>query len=1118
MKNKNQELIEKLDLFIKKYYKNRLIRGFLWSVTLTTVLFLVIIMLENVFNFEPIVRTGLFFTYSALLLFVLTRLVFIPCFQLLKIGKLITYQQAAEIVGSHFNDIQDKLLNTLQLIGQNKESGENSDLVIASIEQKTRSLNLFKFTLAIDFRKNFKYLRFAGVPVIIILVLILLSPRTISDPTSRIIRFNETFTKPLPYTIEILNIKLDALQQEDFELRVKIIGDEIPSEVFIKTGDVIYKMLRTKDFNYTFKFKSLQSNINFKIVTGDLQSATYTIIVLPKPIILNFDLLINYPEYTGKKCEKFENQGDVVVPEGTKITWNFFTKDVEEILMRFSSEIILKKTKSANKFTFSGSPMTNCTYSIKPVNSRVFFSDSLLYRLMVINDGYPSIFVVESTDSVLFTKLFFNGTIKDDYGFSKLTFNYKIYNQKDTTGNYTISEIPVEKKLNNQVFYYSIDLVSLLTDPGKKIIYYFEIRDNDQIHGPKATRTEPHIIATPTLEEISTKTEQNAQYINDELEKSISGSKSIIKTLDELNKQLVDQNSISWQDKKKMEDLIKSSEAIQKRIDDIKKKALENMSSEEKYLETSDRIIEKQKMLNEMIDQIFPEELKKMIEELKGLMNKVDKEKLGNLLEKMKMSNKELENQLDRDLALMKQIEFDRNLEETIKELRKTSEELEKLAEKAETPVNNLDKLLEKQNEINEKSDSLSAKVEQLQKDARNLEEPVELGNTEKLQDSIRKNLSKSKKSLEDKDKNKAAGLQKKAAGNMKELAQQMESANEESEEDQLEEDALNIRMILQNLVRLSFNQEELIRQTKPISKTDPRYLEIVVKQKEFGDKMKIVEDSLNAIAKRQLMIKPVITKEIMSINQNIDLALESFEARNIGAVVTRQQFAMTSINNLALLLNESLQKMNEKLSSSMKSKSGNKSCSNPSSGKSGKKSAKEMKDIQGKIGDQLKKLKEGLEGSKKPGNSNKSEQQGMNREIAKLAAQQETLRNEMQKYQEKFGSKGITDQTGLNETIRDMEQIEKDLINKKITQETIRRQQSIITRLLESEKAEQTRDREEKRESIEAKDQKISNLSKPFEYNINKRASHDQIELILPSLRSFYKNKVNSYIVKIEQ
>ena len=1114
----NQELIRKLDHFIRKYYKNRLMRGFLWTVTLTAIFFLLIVLLEYFFYFDKIVRTALFFTFSALLMFELTRLILIPVIQLLKIGKIISYNQAAEIVGNHFGEIQDKLLNTLELINQSKQSGENADLLMASIEQKTKSLKVFKFTRAIDFRKNFKYVRLAAVPLAIILMLIVFTPHTISEPTRRIIRFNENFIKPSSFRIEILNRKLVALQQEDFQLQVKLDGEEIPSEVFIKTGDISYRMVKDKGFNYHYNFKSLQSNINFRIIAGNIQTDEHTIVVLAKPIILSFDLSLNYPEYTGKKDEIVESQGDIVIPEGTAVSWHFYTKDVEEIVMRFSPEIILKKSVSGNKFTFSGTPLKNCNYSVIPINKNVPFSDSLLYKVMVVNDGYPSIFVTETADSVLPTNLFFKGTIKDDYGFTKLLFKYKVYVEDDSTQNYIFEEIPIEKKQNNQVFYYSIDLVKLLPDPGKKIMYYFEVADNDQINGPKFSRSELRTIATPTIAEISAQTEKNTEDINDELEKSISTSKSIKKSIEELNKQLIDENTMSWQEKKKIEDLIKSHEAIQKRIEDIKKKSAENLGNEEKYLETSERIMEKQKMLNEMMDQLFPEELKKMIEELKALMNQVDKTKLGDLLEKMKMTNKELENQLDRNLALMKQIEFDRKLEETVKDLRKTAEDLEKLAEKTELPSNDLNKLLEKQNEINQKSDSLSAKVEDLQKEAKKLEEPVDLGNTDKVQDSIKKNLSDSKRNLEENKKKKASDSQKKAAENMKQMAQQMESANEESENEELEEDAKNIRMILENLVRLSFDQEILINETKPISKTDPRYMELVVRQKEFRDKMKVIEDSLNAIAKRQIMIKPIITKELTAISQNIDFALEYFDARNIGAVVTRQQFAMTSINNLALLLNESLQKMNEQMSCNMKMKSGKKACSNPSPGKSGKKSAKDMKDIQAKIGEQLKKLKEGMQGMKSQGNANKSEKQGMNRDIAKLAAQQEALRNEMQKYQDDLKGKGIKDQGGMNEAARDMEQIEKDLVNKQITQETIMRQQRIVTRLLESEKAEQTREREERRESVEAKNQKLSNLGKTFEYNVNKRASQDQLQLMLPSLRPFYKTKVNSYIVKIER
>ena len=73
------------------------------------------------------------------------------------------------------------------------------------------------------------------------------------------------------------------------------------------------------------------------------------------------------------------------------------------------------------------------------------------------------------------------------------------------------------------------------------------------------------------------------------------------------------------------------------------------------------------------------------------------------------------------------------------------------------------------------------------------------------------------------------------------------------------------------------------------------------------------------------------------------------------------------------------------------------------------------------------------------------------------------------------------------------------------------------MSRLLESEKAEQIRDQEEKRESTEAKTQKISNPGLNYQYNMKKRTSQDNIQLSLPVVNLFYKNKVNSYIVKIE-
>jgi len=202
-------------------------------------------------------------------------------------------------------------------------------------------------------------------------------------------------------------------------------------------------------------------------------------------------------------------------------------------------------------------------------------------------------------------------------------------------------------------------------------------------------------------------------------------------------------------------------------------------------------------------------------------------------------------------------------------------------------------------------------------------------------------------------------------------------------------------------------------------------------------------------------------------------------------------------------------------MSSNMQSKGGKKSCKN-SSGKEGRASVKGMKGLQNQIGQQLQKLKEGMDAKSGKSGGKKAANGGINKEIARLAAQQEALRNEMKRYQDEMGSRGLKEQGSLNEAVREMEKIEMDLINKNVTQETMRRQQEIMTRLLESEKAEQIRDQEEKRESTESKNNKISNPVQNFKYNMKRKASFDNIQLFLPVLSSFYKSKVNSYIVKI--
>jgi hypothetical protein len=175
---------------------------------------------------------------------------------------------------------------------------------------------------------------------------------------------------------------------------------------------------------------------------------------------------------------------------------------------------------------------------------------------------------------------------------------------------------------------------------------------------------------------------------------------------------------------------------------------------------------------------------------------------------------------------------------------------------------------------------------------------------------------------------------------------------------------------------------------------------------------------------------------------------------------------------------------------------------------------------MQEEMNNQLQKLNKQLESQKKEGKekTGKAGNGKMSEQLARLAAEQEAIRNEMSKYMNQLNEQGIKDQNNLNDAMQQMEKTEKDLVNKRILQETINRQKEILTRLLESEQAEQKRDLEEKRQSTEAKEGNYSNPKGNFEYNKQKSSSTELLRTVQPSYNYFYKNKINSYFLKFEE
>lgn len=1104
-------LIDKLDAFIRKYYTNLLIKGLLYSIALLGSFFLIFTLFESLVWFSSVVRTIIFYTYILVGLFLIIRYITIPLLKLYKIGPRISHEMAAQVVGNHFSEVKDTLLNTLQLKRLSIESPENYDLIIAGINNKSKKLINVPFKSAVNYSSNKKYLYLALPPLLVIGILMVASPNILTGPGGRIIKHSVEFEKPLPFKLTIDNKDLTAVQLEDFTLNVSVSGEEIPAEIFVVTdGNELRMRPENGKLNFSYTFKKLQQDQKFRMLASGYYSDEYSIKVLPKPIILNYDIELTYPAYLKRKAEVVSNVGDINVPQGTVLNWKFYTRDADIVIFRIGDEQKNLSAGKSNAFTYNHKLMEGNGITVTTRNSYMTNHDSLLFYANVIPDLHPSINIDQYQDSVYDNKLYFRGLVRDDYGFRKLEF--KLARITDgQTGAEMSTNVAIQPDIVEQNFYYYFDVLSLDLEPGQEIKYYFEVWDNDGVNGSKSSRSQEMTFKVPSLEEINAMVDNHNEDLKDDFEETIKEAKAIQREIEKLNESFLNKKDLNYQDKKQIENLIERHKSLQNKIQEMQLENKQINSKESQIKDVDENILEKQKQLEKLFEDIMSDEMKEMFKELQKMMDELNKDKIKDALEKMKLQSEDIEKDLDRNLELFKQLELDKKLGEAIDEIKKLAEEEEKLSEETDSKnKKESEELLKKQEDIQKKFDEVSKDLEDLEQLNKELEEPNNFEIPEEQKKDAENEMKESKNSLKESQMKKASGHQKKASEKMKQMGDMLFEMQQEMEEEQLGEDADALREILENLVRVSFDQEDLMARIKNINRSDPNFPATIEEQKRIKDNLSMIEDSLLALSKRQMMIENFVNREIRNINNNTDMAMQAMQNRAIAMAGTKQQYVMTAVNNLALLLSEALKNMEQNMSMMASGKSGK---SNPKPGQ-GKASMKSMRQIQEKLNQQMEELRKGMQ--PKPGEGQQGKSGQVSEQLARMAAQQEALRKMLQQYGEELQKQGDVNQQGIQKMLQEMEKTETELVNKIINQQTMKRQQEILTRLLESEKAEMKREQEERRESNEGKDMPKPDPAKYFDSIGLPSKETELINTIPPSFRSYYKNKVNSYFIQI--
>jgi hypothetical protein len=1127
--NNSELLISKLEQFVRTYYRNIVIRGCIFFIAISSFLFIALALFEYFTYANSIMRALLLYTFIATNICIIFGLIIRPLLKIWGIGKRLSYEEAAKIIGKHFQEIDDKLLNALQLRKMSQEEDVPSmELLLASIDEKIKHVKPFRFQAAVNIRKNVKNVKYALIPVLIIVFVFVWDYHVFTEPTNRIVKYNQYFEKPAPYHFIIENENLTAFQNENFTLNIQVEGEEIPEELFIEAGNSTHKLQHNTKTTFSYEFKNLQRTFDFQLFTEEVKSRAYQLEVIPKPVLINFSMQLEYPAYTAKPNETIENRGDITIPQGTKITWKFNSRNTDEIILSCEDKKINLDAKKDNA-QHSMRLMQNMAYTVFNKNSYMTNSDSLQYYINIIADQYPAIDVTVFNDSAFIDRFYFKGTINDDYGFTKLNFVYAVLDRERKEITKEAVNIPIHQNINLQEFYHYFDAQTMNLEAGQTLEYYFEIWDNDQVNGAKSTKSTAMSFSLPTLEEIQRESESVNEQTRSELKNLLKESENILKSIEELKKKMVDKNQPTWQEKKQMEDLLKQLQNIRKEIEHISSEQQRQQQINEQYNNIDEQILNKQREIQKRFDMLFGDEMKMMMQELQRLMeSNMDKNKMNEMLDKIKLSSEEINKQLDQDLELFKSMEVESKMENIISKVNQLAEEQKKLAEQTLQKDADIKQQQEKQNTINQDFKNLQQELRDVEQLNKALEDPYNLEKTKDLENEVSQQLNQAKEQLDKNQKPKAAESQKQAGEKMEELANKMQQNMEEEEMEELGEDINKLRQVLDNIVKTSFQEEELMKQTTKVSIQDPAMRQIIQNQFHIKDNLKMIEDSIAAIARRQVMVEPFISKEIAKINQGQEQIMELlystqepsqqayYKNRN-AQIAAKQQFVMTALNDVALMIAESIKNMQKKKQQGSSSGKGSCSSDNCEGGSKPKsKSSKSMRQMQEQLNKQLEEARKKMEGGDKQGN--KPGGQSMSEQFARMAALQETIRKMMQEYQSELKKEGKGYGGDIDRMLKEMEETEKDLVNKIINQQTINRQQQIMTRLLESERAEMKREQDEKRESKEAMQLPNSTIPPYIEQQLNKKKEIELYKTIPPTLNPFYKDKVNAYFYHFDK
>lgn len=1087
------EIIIKLKHLINKENLVSALSGLAETVMFAVLLGFIFATVESLGHFSSKIRTILFFAYLFASASVFAYKVIYPVLKSFSAAaSKENHYLAALKVGNFFPAIKDELINSMQLIsiqgGSFIYSAELIDAAFKLTYEKTKDLD---FASIVSFKTLKKASVYLSSVVAGTLLLVAVIPG-LSSASFRLMKYGSEFIPPARFTFEITPGNAQITKGGDVLISVKIYGEK-PKQVLLalksdeQTKYEYIKLAIDSAGYYRFEDKAVRSSFQYFVSAEKINSQEYRIEAIDRPNIRTLDVTVTPPAYSKQPQTQQKDNGNISALAGTFVEVKIqATKVLKSAKIHFSdsSEINLQvnKREAAGKFKVNGDK--NYRFLLTDENGNKNQSP-VSYSIKTVYDSNPVIEMLRPNKDISLgedNRLPLYVKISDDFGFSKLLLHYRLSASKYEAPkkDFTAIEIQIDKsKKENDISYiWNLSPLSLATEDV--VTYYLEVFDNDNVSGPKSARTNTFNVRVPSLNELLKEADNTQNKAEKELQQTLKEAEELKKSLDKLNQDIKqDKKDLTWQEKEKIEKTLDKFEKLQEKVENASKQ-IENMKNDlQKNNLLSRETLEKYNELQKLFKEMSSEEMKKAMEQMQNMLQKMDRQMTTESMQNMKLNEEQFQKSLERTINLLKRIQTEQKVDETIKRMDEIAKQQDELQQQTKNgDLNNP----QQKNELSKKQDEISKEIDQLKEEMKELSDKMkELKDMpDKEMDKNVDELNKQKNddmsddaSNEIKQNNKQQSMQKQSqiSKNMKQMKQKMQDMQKSMQQKNQMQAFADMMKILNNLISLSKQQEELKNQNQKLDPTSSKLNQVAQKQSDLKSELERTLKQMSELSQKTFAITPEMGKAMGDAKNYMENAIEAFQNRNSQAAATSQGGSMKSLNESASLMKAGMESMMQ------------------GGGQGGMMSLMQqlgkMSQMQMSLNNMTQMLQQSLNGQMTP------QQQA---QLQRLAQEQQMIQkslDELNKEAQKSGkSKSLPG--NLENIMKQMQEVVSDMSTQKLNGDIVQKQERILSRLLEAQRSINERDYEKDRESKAGKE---FVRESPADLNLNSEKGKNKIK-----------------------